>query len=114
MCCFRAAGFVTDTNGVLLPTEAVTAWRGAAARHGRGLSWTTDLEVARFFARRYAGTSRTSTVYAAEVPPEGVLGVFPGRKEAELVVDPSLLRNLRIVERVGLPAKTAQRSPGRD
>jgi len=41
---------------------------------------------------------------AADAPPRHVLGIFHGRQEAEVVVNPRGLRNVRELERVDAPA----------
>jgi hypothetical protein len=99
---FTAAGFLTDTNGVVAPTAPLTVYRGAGHEYRFGLSWTTSIETAQKFARRvrlcYPGTADTVAVYAAEVAPGYVLAMFNGRKESEVVVSPDGLRNLRTLD----------------
>ncbi|MGE0545074.1 MAG: hypothetical protein AB7R89_33370 [Dehalococcoidia bacterium] len=97
---FRHAGFVTDTWDVQPPTQPVFAWRGARPRHGRGLSWTTDWVTAWFFAARHVQRSGRGYIYAAEMPPHAVLGIFRQRHEEELVVDPRALGTIYIAERL--------------
>ncbi len=94
---FQAAGFVSDQDDVTAPTEVLTVYRGVQGYGSpRGLSWTTDLDKAVWFARRWPYLP-LGTVWAAEVPPKHVLGMFHGREEAEVVVNPRGLRNLRAV-----------------
>jgi len=96
---FQAAGFVADTAGVEPPTGELTVYRGiSAGRNRRRLSWTTDPDRAAWFARRYAYYFGHGTVLAAEVSPRHVLGIFHGRREAEVVVNFRGLRNIREVE----------------
>lgn len=95
---FEATGFVSDRPGAQVPESALTIYRGALGGRVRGLSWTTDLERARWFAERIKLLGRTdAAVVAAEVHPRHVLATFDGRQEAEVVVKPRGLRNLREV-----------------
>ncbi len=93
---FRAAGFVTDTPGVEPPIESLTIHRGIdELGKQRGVSWTLDRERAVWFARRFSFRG-PGTLLTAEIPPEHVLGIFHGRGEAEIVVDPKRLRRVRV------------------
>ncbi len=94
---FRTAGFVTDRSGVEPPTNTLTVYRGIrASGRRRGVSWTLDRERACWFARWYSSpTSPPGILCTAEIPPEHVLGIFRGRGEAEVVVDPKRLRRVR-------------------
>lgn len=86
---FRAAGFVGEGR----PERGITVYRGCTSAGKRGVSWTLDSERAAWFARRFKLAGEH--VYAAEVPPSGVLAVLDDRGEGEVVVDPRGLRNLR-------------------
>jgi len=58
------------------------------------MSWTTDLERARWFAARYAVRHRDGLVFAVDVEPSTVLALVGdpgGRNESEVVVDLALL-----------------------
>ncbi|MDP9471923.1 MAG: hypothetical protein M3Q71_14880, partial [Chloroflexota bacterium] len=99
---FRAAGFVTDSPGTEPPTGPLTIYRGVSSLWGergeritrRGVSWTEDRERAVWFARRFSFNG-PGTLLTAEVFPEHVLGIFHGRGEVEIVVDPKRLRRVR-------------------
>lgn len=70
---FRRAGFISD-NSQIQPTEPVTVYRGVTdKRYRRGLSWTTDLEKARWFARRYNDVDTVGYVYETTVKPRYIL-----------------------------------------
>ena len=62
---FRAAGFVTDAEGVAPPQCPLTVYRGVS-RGGRGSwcgpSWTRDEAMAIWFARRWHAMGRAGTV----------------------------------------------------
>jgi hypothetical protein len=65
------------------------------------MSWTTEVDKARWFADRWHRTTgRATYVYTTTAEPAAVLAdvaaVEPGgRLEAEIVVDPSMLGRLR-------------------
>jgi hypothetical protein len=95
---FVKTGFVSDDPAILLPTEPLTVYRGVGGDahflSGKyGLSWTTDPNVAHWFANRFAILHGPGAVYTAEVEPKHVLGMFNGCQESEVVVDP--WRNLQ-------------------
>ena len=93
---FRECGFVSDDDQPA-PMAPLEAYRGTSWGRRRGMSWTTNLEVARWFAGRYTSHGREAHVFRAEVPPGAVLaliGMEGGRNEHEVVVDPSGLPRL--------------------
>ena len=85
---FRSVGFVSD-DGSTRPTEPIRVYRGG---HAEGMSWTTSLETAEWFAMRLG---LDETVLSAIAPPEAILAIINGRGENEIVVDPSKLVNVR-------------------
>src|SRR6266851_4461812 len=89
---FRGAGFVSDDPELTAPTEIMEVYRGAEPRRRRGLSWTRDLERAKWFAQRWNILGRPGQVYAAGVSTRNVLGMFTQRGESEVVVSPTGLR----------------------
>lgn len=74
--------------------EEITVYRGIRGR-GRleALSWTTDIEQAEWFAKRW---DKNGKVYSATVDKEDVLAVFASRGESELVVDFMKLRDIKL------------------
>lgn len=91
---FEEVGFVSDI-GRPRPAAPLTIYRGAGDEmSARGMSWTTDLALAEWFARRRGGH-----VYMTTVEPDAVLalidGVRTGREEqgakTEVVVHPDRL-----------------------
>jgi hypothetical protein len=76
------------------PQASLTLYRGAVPRHARGMSWTTDLVRAQWFAER--PTHARGHVYRATVEPAGILASVDllqpgGREEGEVIVDPDFL-----------------------
>jgi hypothetical protein len=61
--------------------DTVTAYRGAQEPAKRGMSWSLDIKMAEFFAKRTHGS-----VWRVEVPRSAVLAYFADRAEAELVI----------------------------
>jgi hypothetical protein len=90
---FRATGFVTDAPDHHPPESEVYIFRGCLAKHKRGLSWTFNPRKADWFANRF-NKKGLGHVYKAHIPKEGVLGIFLGRNEDEVVVEPKLLYDL--------------------
>ncbi len=74
---------LTDADG------CVTLYRGAIESRRHGMSWTNDIEMARWFARRFDGmTDDQGKVWTITVPADYVLAILTGgRREAEVVVD---------------------------
>lgn len=110
---FRRAGFVTDFLEVIPPKSPLTIYRGvphARDEGTRAIAWTSDLNVARYFAHRLDHLADPEifgedvrqvepTIWKATVPPEGVLALFYGQNEIEVVVDPGSLQNAEVFER---------------
>ena len=78
-----------------LPDE-MTVYRGIRGRGSlKALSWTTDIEQAEWFAKRW---DKKGKVYSAMIRKEDVLAMFTSRGEAEVVVDYTKLKNI-VLER---------------
>jgi len=88
------------------PTHPITIYRGAVPARRNGMSWTTDLAVAQFFANRFAllvgrPGYEAASVYEATVEPAAVLCMVDdacrlgGRHESEIVIDPDALEDVR-------------------
>ena len=83
---FRDAGYTTDdTHWASKPTRPLMVYRGGSPE---GMSWTTSLLTAKWFAQRFGGDE---SVYVGYAPPDAILAMMGGRGENEVVVDPSLL-----------------------
>ncbi|MCO5317218.1 MAG: hypothetical protein M9942_02160 [Microthrixaceae bacterium] len=85
---FGAAGFAVDGKPAPPPSEPVVVYRGAPEEHRLGLSWTSDLAQACWFADRYElTTGDPAPVWRFTAAPERVLAIFhEARNEAEYVV----------------------------
>jgi len=80
-----------------LPPE-IEIYRGCQRYRERGLSWTTDLNVAQKFARGVRCCNSVPTLVSARIPKQHIFGVFTDRDESEIVVDYRRLRRLRHLE----------------
>lgn len=79
--------------------EQITVYRGFSNRHNRtnikhGLSWTTNLETAEWFANRL---SDNGFIFKATALKKDVLAYFNNRNEYEIVIDPNKLINIETV-----------------
>jgi hypothetical protein len=81
--------------------KVVTVFRGCSEERIRGGSWTTDVAVARGFARGHRGMSPPNPVVArARMPKSAIFTVLVEREEREIVLDPSELTEIKRVELV--------------
>lgn len=107
---FERTGFVSDFDDVSRPDAPTVIYRGVTGRQSylaRGMSWTLDLDKARWFAHRldqlthprYEGKHVIEpTVWQAVAPPKAVLALFYMQDEQEVVVNPRRLRQVHILE----------------
>lgn len=91
---FRSVGFVSLT-GQPAPVEPLQLYRGTTWGRRRGMSWTTDLDLARWFADRTALYGFDGHVFGAVVEPAGMLASIDSRGEREIVIDPAYLPPIR-------------------
>jgi hypothetical protein len=99
----RSCGYLTDSDEQL--TGELTIFRGVGRPEQQpGMSWTRELEKARWFATRSELLFRVETgegnptIYVATVEASDVLAFFVGRNEQEVVVDPRTLRAVQVLE----------------
>ena len=74
--------------------DTITIYRGVTSyneKNKKALSWTLDVKVAEWFAKRYG---QEGTVYKAQINKEYIYALFDGRAEAEVIVDPKHLKNI--------------------
>jgi len=96
----RQVGYIGDLPR---PDTELLVYRGVYnPRHRLGLSWSTNIKTARHFVRPHGPRRhRPVFVYSAVAPPDAFLGGFGVRDEAEYIVHPSLLTDVKQVE--GIP-----------
>lgn len=74
----------------------VTVYRGCSSDRVRGLAWTTDIEIARQFARGHRQIEVPSPVVAtAQIPKAAIYTVTMDRNEYEVVLNYRRLRRLK-------------------
>jgi hypothetical protein len=108
---FRAVGFVSDKLHNLRPLDPLEVFRGTGAK-GRwyALGWTTDEDVAEWYARR---SRQPGKVFSARVRREGVLAMSGVRWEATVLVDPRHLYGRNLLRSLEEPGPPEQPIPGR-
>lgn len=81
--------------------DAITIYQGHTSERDDGWSWTTRLETAAWFARRFASLERDEAMLStAWVPKTDVVAYLLSRNEYEILVDPD---NVRDIETAALP-----------
>jgi hypothetical protein len=74
--------------------KPVRAWRGINNIRGAfGLSWTTDRDIACWFAMRDFEFRPTPSVLVCDLYPRAIIAEPNGRRECELIVDPKELES---------------------
>jgi hypothetical protein len=97
---FTEAGYTHDGYPAPRPPAPVELFRGCTEGRQDGMAWTSDLEVARRFATGLRAR-QPGHVYTATVDPEFLLAFIHtqhGRGEAEYVVSPEGLTDVRFLE----------------
>ncbi|WP_431959899.1 hypothetical protein [Mycobacterium sp. smrl_JER01] len=91
---FEEVGYTEDGKPAPRPRNPVTVYRGCSPERRFGMSWTTDIERARWFAQRDLGQG-AGQLYEATIPPGCLLAYIheSHRLEAEFVVDPIALND---------------------
>ena len=89
---FKHLEFTSDSKKLIRPKHSLNIYRGGMPD---GIAWSTDLNIAKWFATRFA---ENNPVYKAIVLSEHILGRFNDRNEYEVIVDPRNLCNVELVE----------------
>ncbi len=77
--------------------DRVIVFRGCGRRRVRGLPWTTDRKIAAYFARGGRFPAPPDPVIAcAEIAKADLFFVSAARKESEVILDPYLIKRLRL------------------
>lgn len=78
--------------------ETFTVYRGVAkGRNPKGMSWTRNLEVAKWFANRFNYGNKTGYIQQATANKKDVLAYFNRRDEDEIVINIKSLNNICIL-----------------
>ena len=76
---------IDEYNAYRTLPDRLTIYRGVASKSNpKGLSWTTDIKKAEWFANRW---NDKGYIIQAEIPKDKVLAYFTTRGEQEVVVD---------------------------
>lgn len=96
---FEEAGYTHDGQPAPQPCQPVTVYRGCHHERRFGMSWTTDLDQARWFANREFRKG-AGQVYVFDAPPVSLLAFIheSNRGEAEYVIDPQYLSDTTVRE----------------
>jgi hypothetical protein len=78
---FRPKNYIAD-----IPKEGIIVYRGQDLKSRKGLSWTTDLEIARGFAIGHRLYNPNPIVLSATVKPETIAFFTNDREESEIVL----------------------------
>ena len=81
---------------VKLP-EVVRVYRASTESAVRGMAWTLDIDVAKFFHGYYGGLGITCQIWTAEIEKRHIFAFLEYRKEKEVVLDPRQLHNISLV-----------------
>lgn len=80
--------------------DCVDIYRGIrkGSNKVKGMSWTTDIEVAKWFSQRFTDGHNMGDVYKASIRKSDILAYFEGANESEIVVN---TQGLRMIEKLG-------------
>lgn len=78
--------------------DMVTIYRGVKVNNYRGLSWTTDKNVAEWFARRFGYNGDKCYVFTGIINKKDILALFSSRNEKEVVCDYRKIKNIQCEE----------------
>lgn len=89
----KAQGHLIDPAVFNALPDTLKVYRGIKGRSGaKGLSWTTDMKKAAWFANRFG----KGWVYEAEIDKKDIFMVVNDREESEVVLNPHGLKNIRV------------------
>ena len=82
--------------------EEITVYRGLESTFEhelQAMSWSTDIETARFFSTRFQreGEKPSGSIYEAKIKKKYVLAFFDRCDESEVIVDPAYLTDIHKV-----------------
>lgn len=78
--------------------ENVNVYRGVGPKGTeKALSWTTEKNIAKWFAKRFAGDEKDCKIFAAEIDKNDIFAYTNERGEKEVILDYKKLKNIREV-----------------
>ena len=78
--------------------DTVTIYRGVKVNNYRGLSWTVEKSVAKWFARRFRHNGDKCYIFTGTINKKDILALFSSRNEKEVVCDYRKIKNVRCEE----------------
>lgn len=78
--------------------DTVTIYRGVKVNNYRGLSWTVEKSVAKWFARRFRHNGDKCYIFTGTINKKDILALFSSRNEKEVVGDYRKIKNIRCEE----------------
>lgn len=98
---FRRLRPVSDVSGVddkyLEHLKGATVYRGVGSpKYMLGFSWTKSAERAEWFAKRFRTNGAVYVVQIKSI--DNILGIFEGRGESEVLLDPTTLKGIKVAE----------------
>lgn len=79
----------------------IIVYRGESSKstpYSKSLSWTLNLDTAKFFANRWRVLGATGKVYEGKVHVDNVIAYINGRKEKEVVVMRGSVKNVKQIK----------------
>ena len=87
----------SDIDG-LSNDNMVTIYRGVDVNNYKGLSWTTDKDIAEWFAKRFVTNGDKCYVFTGKINKKEILTVFNCRNEKEVVCDYRKIKDIQCEE----------------
>lgn len=84
---FEHAKYTEDMVVRERPRRTVRAYRGATVENREGLSWSLDIEQARYFARSRQAPGAQAQVWVTNIPPERMFARYLNGLEKEITAD---------------------------
>lgn len=93
-------GHVSELPKEITGKEKITIYRGGTERsvfYKNAFSWTLNFKIAEWFANRTIGKCYNKHVVSAEIEVKHILDYINDRKEQEVLVLPSKLKNITLI-----------------
>lgn len=82
----------------LSDTDMVMIYRGVKVNDHRGLSWTTDRNIAEWFAKRLTHNGDKCYVFTGKIEKEDIIAIFNSRNEKEVVCNYRKIKDIQCEE----------------
>lgn len=98
-----------DRQALQAMPDLIEVWHGEERPGHVGWSWTTDIDVARWFARRF---DARGAVFRALAPKQHLIAYMTQRNEQEILIEPQHLLELQTIEKVAKPSRSRRGNLG--